>query len=316
MEPVLNERSLESSGAPTSDRVKSLLAVLWRLDKLGFPKVLRHVRDAKNIEVEQGTTLHAWLFQKAPRDLRQALAGRMDKAPFVEDLHEREEVTRGSLLQAAYDGAEARGAGVAYLRDAPAVALYGLPRWEVDPLAILLSRMDEEEQRLVEQTVHVIHLCRPEQVPAREKVLRERVLRAVTSGDDLWQRRGELFPRLDFCAVVERQLRALSGKEFYFQQVVLAFSRLDAALGEWAAGPLHPGMDSSPETTMTLAHGAYGPMRDFPCPDGSTRQFSNHLKLFSNNWRIYYWETRSVDAGGRAFIGYVGAHLPTVRYRT
>jgi len=63
MEPVLNERSLQPADAATSERVTSLLRVLYALDKLGFPRVLRHVREAKNIEVEQGTTLHAWLFQ-------------------------------------------------------------------------------------------------------------------------------------------------------------------------------------------------------------------------------------------------------------
>lgn len=96
----------------------------------------------------------------------------------------------------------------------------------------------------------------------------------------------------------------------------MALSRLDKALAEWMTGPLHPQMTSSGESSSTLTHGVYGPMRDFVCPDGVERRFSNHLKLFSNNWRIYYWEARADDGGGRAFIGYVGEHLPTVRYRT
>jgi hypothetical protein len=147
-------------------------------------------------------------------------------------------------------------------------------------------------------------------------LLRERILRAVGSGDDLWQRKAELFPQLDFCNDVERQMRALSGKEFYFQQVVLALSRLDAALAVWTAGPLHPGMDHSGESTPTLDHGTYGPMRDFVCVDNEKRRFSHHLKIFSNNWRIYYWEVRSGAAGGRAHIAYIGVHLPTVKYPT
>lgn len=315
MEPTLNERSLEPAGAGTTERVTALIAVLRGLDALGFPRVLRQVRDAVDCEIEAGTTLRTWLFQRAPRETRQFLAARLSKAPFVEDLHRQREDASGVQLQAYHDGLPAVGAGVAHLYDAPAVALGGVPRWEVDPLAILLTRLDEDEQ-FVEMSVDVIHLCRPEQIAPRAKLLRERVLRAVSGGDDLWQRRAELFSRLDFCAAVERQMRGLSGKEFYFQQVVLALSRLDAALGAWTAGPLHPGMDYSGESNSTLEHGTYGPLRDFLCVDNEKRRFSHHLKLFSNNWRIYYWEARSEVGGGRAHVGYLGTHLPTVKYPT
>lgn len=316
MEPVLNERSLEPAEMPIVERVTSLIVVLRKLDALGFPRILRHARDALDREIEEGTSLRSWLFRLAARETRQFLAGRMMKAPFVEELHGQQEDAKGWLLQASYNGAPAAGAGIAHLLDAPAVALRGVPCWEVDPLVILLARMGDEDGTLVELPVEVVHVCRPEQVDARAQLLRERVLRSVSGGDELWRRRTELFPRLDFCGAVERQVCALSGKEFYFQRVVEALSRLDAALGKWIGGPLHPGMDSSVESASTLAHGSYGPMRDFLCPDSETRRFSNHLKLFSNNWRIYYWETRSGEEGGRAFIGYVGAHLPTVKYPT
>jgi hypothetical protein len=314
MEPVLNERSLEPAPVPTLDRAQSLVAVLGRLDKLGFPRVLRHARDAIDLNVEEARTLKEWLFREAPREMRQFLGGRLSKAPFVEELHAHREDETGLLLEALYGGERALGAGIAYLRDAPAVALRGVPRWEVDPLVLTLTRMNADA--VEELRVEVIHLCRPEQIDAREKALRERVLSAVDGGDDLLSRRLSLYPRLTFCDGAQRQLRGLSGREIFFQHVVLALSRLDAALGTWAASALEPGMDSSHESKQTLAHSSYGPMRDFSCPDGRTRRFSNHLKLFSCNWRIYYFETRSDEAGGHALVGYVGTHLPTVKYRT
>lgn len=314
MEPVLNERSLEPAAVPALERAISLSAVLKKLNALGFPRVLRHTRDALEREIEPGVSFKAWLFQKAPPDLKRFLAGPLQRAPFVTDLLKRQEDDRGALLEASCDGVPAHGASLAYLHDAPAVALRGTPRWEVDPLSVLFRAVDEDG-RLTEKVVGVIHLWRPEQVDAREKLLRERVLRAVSGGDELWRRRCDLFPRLDFCETVEPQVRGLTGHEFFFQRVVLALACLDAALAQWTAGPLHPGMDHSSESNSTLNHGTYGPMRDFPCPDQQTRRFKNHLKLFSNNWRIYYLETRSA-AGGRAFVGYVGAHLPTVLYPT
>ncbi len=316
IEPVLNERSIEPAQTPMTERVTALIAVLRGLDALGFPRVLRHAREALDREVEAGISLRTWIFRKAPRDTMQFLAGRLNKAPFAEALRQQQEDASGLLLDATYDGAPAIGAGIAHLNDAPAVALRGVLCWEVDPLVVLLTKMDPEAGALMEMAVQVVHLCRAEQLGAREKLLRDRVLRAVTGGDDLWRRRLELFPRLDFCPQVEHQLRALSGKEFYFQHVVLALSRLDAALAVWTSGPLHPGMDNSVESTPTLGHGTYGPMRDFICLDDKKRRFSHHLKLFSNNWRIYYWEFGAAAAGGRAHVGYVGVHLPTMRYPT
>jgi hypothetical protein len=316
IEPVLNERSLQPAEVPTVERMTSLAAVLLRLDTLGFPKMLRHVRDAPDREIGEGLSLRDWLFRKAPKELKQFIAGRMSRAPFVEDLHQASESAQQALYQASFSGEPANGPGVAYLLDAPAVALRGVACWEVDPLTIVLSQMDEESEAFVEQTVDVVHLSSAAQVTRREAQLRERVLRTVATGVELWERRGDLFGRLDFCSGVESQVRALSGNESFFPQVVIALARLNGALVAWSAGPLSPGMSSSPESTQTLDHGTFGPMRDFLCPDGKVRRFSNHLKLFSGNWRIYYQESRDEDGVGRAFVGYAGTHLPTVRFRT
>lgn len=317
MEPVLNELSLEPAERPTLERMTALAKVVQKLAALGLPRILRHGRDVLHRDVEANMSFRTWLFQEAPRDLKGLLGSYLLKAPFVEELHQQQESTSRALLQASHLGVPAAGAGAAHLLNAPAVALGGVPRWEIDPLEILLGRMSEDDDgTLEEMVVEVIHLCLPEQVDARAALLRERILRAVSGGNDLWRRKNELFPRLDFCDSVERQICGLSGNEFYFQRVVEALARLDASLAVWTSGPLHPGMEHSPESQATLTHGSYGPMRDFVCPDRQTRRFKNHLKLFSNNWRIYYWETRLAEDGGRAFVGYVGVHLPTVKHRT
>jgi hypothetical protein len=316
MEPILNERSVEAADRPMMERAATLLSVLRALDALGFPKVLRHSRDAIDREVESGITFRTWLFQRAPRETRQFLAGRLQKAPFIEALHQMQEDARDALLQVTYDGSTAAGVGTAFLYDAPAVALRGDARWEADPLVALLVKVDAASSSVEEVPIEVVHLCRQEQIEPRRALLRARVLRAVRGGDELWQRRREIFSRLDFCESVERQIRALSGHEFYFQHVVQALARLDTALVEWASGPLHPGMDFSTESGQTLNHGTYGPMRDFVCPDLEKRRFKNHLKIFSNNWRIYYLECRASTGEGRAYIGYAGSHLPTVNYPT
>ena len=317
-EPVLNELSLEPAEQLTSARMQTLIEVLKKLSGLGFPRILRHGRDALTREVEAGLSFRAWLFQKAPRDMRGLLGGYLQKAPFVEELHERGESAMGALVEASHRGVSALGLGAAYLHGAPAVALCGTPQWDVDPLEILLTRIGQGEDgdAVEDMTAEVVHLCYADQVDKRAPMLRERILRAVSSGSELWSRRDELFPSLRFGGSVHRQMSELSGNEFYFHAVVEALSRLDAALATWSSGPLQTGMSSSPESATTLSHSRYGPMRDFACPDGQTRRFSNHLKLFSNNWRIYFLEARADDGRGQAVVGYIGPHLPTVKYPT
>lgn len=314
-EPVLNELSLVPAAVPIHDRIQGLVDVLRKLDALGFPRIVRQTRGALDQNVIEGMSLKTWILQKAPRDIRQFLGRRFERTPYVEDLHEQHEGATKTLLQALCDQRPAHGACVAYLYDAPAISLRGIPSWERDPLPLILRKLDEETETFVEINVEVVHVCTTQQVDRREARLRERILRAVANGRDLWNRRTELFPRLDFCVVVERQVCELTGNESFFQHVVTALARLDRALRDWTSGPLHPGMASSVESRQTMDHADYGPMRRFACPDGQERDFSNHLKLYSCNFRIHYFERQEL-AGGRAFVAYVGVHLPTVRYRT
>ena len=100
IEPVLNELSLEPAPVPTIERVTSLLNVIKKLDGLGFPRLIRQTREALLRDIEDGLSFRAWLFQRAPRDLRQFLAGRLEKSPYVEKLHQNQEEARRSLLQA------------------------------------------------------------------------------------------------------------------------------------------------------------------------------------------------------------------------
>jgi len=65
----------------------------------------------------------------------------------------------------------------------------------------------------------------------------------------------------------------------------------------------------SPESSMTLE--MYGRERTFRCPDGQKRLFSWHLRLTPHAWRIHFYPDEQTKT---LIIGYIGHHLPTVRY--
>lgn len=324
MDPVLHELSVEPSNAATHDRLRTLALTLQALDRLGLARVLRRTRDALDRCVERDVTLDEALRKHPQREQRSFLLLRLSKAPFVEEMHRDQEDAARSMIEGEIGGQRCHGAVFAYLTHAPTVSLSGEEAWEADTLALALTRMRAEappqdaavaDAPLETEDVEVMQVSTPTHVDRNEKQLRERVLRAVSAGSELWDRRGDLFPRLDFGPDVEEQLAALSGAELGFNHVVDALARLDAALRAWVDGPLDPGMKFSPESPSTLNDSTYGPRRDFRCVGGETLRFSLHLKLFAGNRRIYF-APRRVGTEGRAHIGYVGPHLATTKYPT
>ena len=83
-------------------------------------------------------------------------------------------------------------------------------------------------------------------------------------------------------------------------------------------------MTYSVESGETLKSGTLGPMRDFPSPTSfNADRWTLHTKLTGGNGaRLYYkvQEFEEATSGGaqtwflRIAIGYVGPHLPTVKF--
>jgi hypothetical protein len=324
MDPVLHELSVAPSVAATQDRLRTLALTLQSLDGVGLARVLRRTRDALDRCVEGEVPLREALLKHPHREQRSFLLNRLSRAPFVEDMHRDQEDAARSMIEGAIGGVGCRGAVFAYLTHAPAVSLSGEDAWETDALVVALTRMRTEappgdeattDAPLETEDVEVLQVATPTHVTRSEKHLRERVLRAVSTGKELWGLRSDLFPRLDFGLDVEEQLAALSDADLGFNHVVDALARLDASLRAWVDGPLEPGMKFSPESASTLNDSTYGPRRDFRCADGQTLRFSLHLKLFAGNRRIYY-APRRFEGEGRAHVGYVGPHLATTKYPT
>lgn len=312
MQPILNELSLRPAQDGKSDleqRMTQLIAVVRALFAIGARPVLRSTRDAMNSEVALDRSLARWLSDRARlREEKRFLQALLSKAPYVDELLEQHEPDDVALDFSLGDRA-CPGLGVAHLLEAPAVSLAGQDQCEAPEFSIRMLRIDRDGAE-DESTVDVANFVEPAHVDQRKDALRARILRDVRDGDMLWERRDELFPRLDFCARVERQVKAFHGNETYFREICRHLFVLSDRLADWSGGAFDPaGIEWSPESNQTLHHSRYGPMRYIECPDGETRQFSAHSKLRSGNQRIYFLAVRETR---RSFVGHVGSHLPTV----
>jgi hypothetical protein len=318
MDVLLDETTLHPCAvlAP-APRIQILAQTVRELDGLGLPRVLRCVRAAPDMDLGEGRGLRSWCFDQAvDRDARQLLLSRLGKQPFIDGpdgLFSRREGS--GAIDARIGEVRVYGLGLAGLGGGIATGLVCEPASdELLTLAVVLSSLEENE--IVAEPVEVMRCVSAGQVRGHGERLRLQLLRAVGSGADLLERAEELFPNLCFGSGAIEQFAALSGKEPVFGAMLRHLDALDEGARQWAEPATYCPAGSikwSTESLATLKHGRFGPMRDFPPPTGfAPRRFSYHTKLV-DGWRLYFHPERT-QKSPVVLIGYIGAHLPTVRF--
>jgi len=127
----------------------------------------------------------------------------------------------------------------------------------------------------------------------------------------LWERKEKLFSKLILCPSVEDDLKKIGSK--YFSQIVNKLVALDKYVTtKWLVGEFNyrdanysSSLTISPESKGTMEK--YGNERLFKMPDGTTKYFELHIKTGDLRFH-FYPENRKI------YIGYIGKHLPTVKY--
>lgn len=314
-DPILDESSLVlcSTHSP-GERIECLAQTMKALDELGAKRVLRSVRDAADRDLQDGRGLRAWCFDRqTPRDAGRLVAARLDKQPYIDGAGGLFALAEGRrTVEARTAGQPVIGLGLAALTDGVALALTTDARASGGHVMVEIICLDDDGQYEEHVKVETFTLAQEVQ-DARQQIV-GRLDRGVVNGSVLVERVGELFPRLRFGDVARTQIGDLQGNELYFQPLMRHLRLLNDAAQAWTTGPLEPPIPFSPESEATLAHGNYGPQRDFPTPDGFTMQrWSLHSKL-GNGVRLYFRGER-VEQHSVVLIGYFGPHLPTVRYR-
>ncbi len=206
-------------------------------------------------------------------------------------------------------GEPAQGLGFAYLIDALAVSLLSEPRWNCSRLELEVRQLDENED-LIDERVEIVHASRSSHVQEHTNCINKRIRSKVRDGLELWNRKDELLPSLEFCESVAKQLQSIRTGNLELQPVVKALFELEAYCKNRKTGAFSLEgylIEASRESQPTL--NKYAKQRTFRCLDGKERLFDWHVKLRLCNWRIHFFP----DVGpGKIIIGYVGRHLPTV----
>lgn len=300
------------------DRVVGLAESVKALHSIGLPRFLRISQLVPDTDLGDGFTLRRLCFQAGPyKEARQYLGSLLSKEPFVEALYRSAEGL--GAVECRWRGALVQGLGLAALREDLAVSLPQSEGFQEPRVEITLCRISDQNEAEVEpiiSTVLVDHVGDPTQADFHSTWIRTRLTEQAHSGEELWVQRERLFPKLLFGPDAEAQLRALTGNEAWWPQLCRHLRQLNGGALGWRSGPYNPegALDWSEESKDTLKHGAFGPRRDFPVPAGhESVRFSSHTKIFLGGQRIYFQPCR-VAGDAYVLIGYIGRHLPTVKF--
>lgn len=152
----------------------------------------------------------------------------------------------------------------------------------------------------VSQETHALQL---------KELFKNRCFESITCAAEFAEKKEIVFPNLRFSPDVDEQIKKI--ESIYLINALAKLSKMDETALQWSnAGTTEPDyrFQWSGESSPTMD--SYGKERVFSSPDGGKATYENHLYI-SKRHRIHFIE----DRAKRDFIiGYIGDHLPTVKY--
>ncbi|KZL50927.1 hypothetical protein A2T98_04870 [Nodularia spumigena CENA596] len=317
---ILNELSLRNPAPNEQEaqqRMSELIKTIKAVKAQGVTVSLRTKENFYTTILAPNYPLRRWL-NDADQVERIFIKTLATKAPFSTDLvnSEIQDIeNNASLSEFRHQGEIAIGLGIAYVMETIAISLLSEEYWDCNRLELEFISLAQDEE-IVHELVEIIHASRSTHVQEHADLIQNiqaRIYQQVSNGVEIWNRREELFPNLKFCNAVRRQLEDIRTGQLELQPVLKNLFELQKCCKNWNHGYFnlegYP-LEESGESKPTLEK--YFKERTFLCPDGKERLFERHIKLRVCNWRIHFF----VETTGTVIIGYVGQHLPTVKYPT
>lgn len=206
--------------------------------------------------------------------------------------------------------ASAIGCLVAYETESFVVSMKTAPLWEKEIIRGIYVSAEEDDKEAV-----VRNCCFVEQVDCLAAEEKKRVIRMVSSGKELWEKRGSIYPHLVFCDCVEKQLEE-PRNSLHIRMIMKRLQILEDYFrgfgGKFEKDKVGYGCREESETVKN--NQKLRSMRVFELPDKRKAFFSWHIS-FPGNFpgRIHFIPDAEKGVG---IIGYVGKHLPTKNHPT
>ncbi len=319
VELFLNElsyRPVAENQIAAQQRMLVLITTLQKATKSGAKRILRTNSPIDNIELADEYRLSDWRYnhnvRRKYREEWRFLLVLATKAPFLAD-HDKETTAtdQAERSEFTFEGQPTKGLGITGITDGIAISFDSDPKWDHAYLPLEYAYLNDDSD-IETHHLQVQHGSKPAHIETHHSWIQEQIKNAIRDGKDAWEQRATLFPRLAFCDSVASQLLQLQANDSNWNYVVKHLWELQRYADTWTEGAFNPDhiqLPTSVESTVTLTQ--YPAERTFSLPDGETRLFSWHSKINWSGWRIYFHP----DTAKRIVtVGYIGKHLPTVKY--
>lgn len=309
LEIVLNELSLRTpaENVQTARQLMSNLITTARTAaELGVNPTLRTHSEFYATVLAPHYSLSDWLVDRNVDREESRFILLSTKTPFLADIQNSELETRNLLSDFYHDGESSQGLKIAYLLESLALSIQSEPRWESSCLVLEATWLDDEDN-LNSEIITVFHASKVEHLQEHTAWIQNRLKTGVRNGLDLWNRRDELFPSLEFCENVSQQIQSLSPSNPMLRQIVKRLFELEDYCRSWTSGAFNPDnlpSKATPESETRLQQ--FRQQLTLRCPDGEKRIFSLHVRMTPGAWRLHF----SVELGpGKIIIGYIGSKI-------
>ena len=178
------------------------------------------------------------------------------------------------------------------------------PHWLNSSVTLDRSELVEIDNGALEvehETVDVRHMSAPHHVDDHRSWVRRSTLARADTGRQIWERRADLYPHLEFLSRTETQLGELDPR--WVVPVRRSLERLEAATQEW-----DPGSDPRAGVAEQGDTGGRDPQAvcRFADTDGEQRTFHLHARFTPGAGRIHF---RLIGDTGRIRIAHVGGKI-------
>ncbi len=278
---------------------------------LGANRDLRSYPDVFNLMIAADYPVARWMNDGAVnRDERTFFKTIVTRRPYLSNDENLRSLSESSPAEFYFAGDQAPGLAAALTLDGLALSLYSEARWDAATLPLEVIQLDDDGEVKISTSV-VRHASTAAHLAEHRDWIGERQRLSVSSGEDLWNRRGELFPSLIYCESAGEHILRLGRGDAHLKPVMKRLLELESFCRDWTEGAFQPSSLSKVSTESQSTLEQFGDYRTFLCPDGEERVFAWHLRLTPDAWRIYFLPLPTTLTT-KTLVGYIGPHLPTV----
>ena len=306
---VLNELSLKTPASDISTArqlMSNLISTLRKATASGVKRVLRTSNEIHSLQLAPNYPIARWRNDpEVDKEESRFFSTLVTKSPFWTDVFE-EFKDEFDLSEVRYQGEIVNGIRFALVIDGLPVSFNSETRWDTSSLSLEVIRIDEN-QKLVNETVEIVHASCRNHVKEHNNWIKNRFRTQIINGEQLWNRRQELFPNLEFCDEVYKQIQFSDNGKPILRQILKRLFELDEYCKSWKNGAFDfDALPSkvSPESESRLQQ--FNDKLSFKCSDGKKRVFSLHVRMTPGAWRLYF----CTELGpGKIIIGYIGPKI-------